>query len=101
MTVETYTVIKATRIGSEKKEIGDEVELVMSQARPLQHGGFITFDKEAGAAIRKLIKAESEDDEQAIVDSVSSVTETDSESNKTNEQIDQTRRSAIRQERGD
>lgn len=54
METKKYTCIKATTMRHKKITIGEEVELTDEQARPLQHGGFITFDEEAAKCIRRL-----------------------------------------------
>lgn len=56
-----YTCIKTTVIQGKKITIGDESPpLVMSQARPLQNGGFITFDEDAAQCIRHLTNKQTE-----------------------------------------
>ncbi len=60
METKKYTCIKPTTHRHEKISVGDEMELTPEQARPLQHGGFITFDEEAAKCVRLLAKGEEE-----------------------------------------
>lgn len=52
----TWYVIKPTMFERKKVDIGDELELTHSQARPLQNGGFITADKNAVECIKGLLQ---------------------------------------------
>ena len=54
------TCIKPLVIEGRRLSIGDPIELLESQARPLQHGGFITLDTAAGELIRELVREEDE-----------------------------------------
>jgi hypothetical protein len=61
METQTYTCIKPTTHQYQKITVGDEIELTPEQARPLQHGGFITFDEAAAKCIRQLAKGDEQD----------------------------------------
>ena len=54
------TCIKPLVIEGRRLSIGDPIELLESQARPLQHGVFITLDTAGGDLIRELVREEDE-----------------------------------------
>lgn len=56
----TCTCIKPLVINGQRLSVGDEINLVESQARPLQNGGFVTLDIAAGELIRELLQEDSE-----------------------------------------
>ncbi len=60
MTIKNYTCIKPFPHKHQKITVGDEVLLTDVEARPLKHGGFITFDSAAATLIRLLVKGEEE-----------------------------------------
>lgn len=55
MQTNTWYVIKATTHDRKKVDVGDELTLTVSQARPLQNCGFITSDRNVIACINALL----------------------------------------------
>ena len=51
-----YYVIKPTTHARKKVNVGDELDLSESQARPLRNGGFITVEKSVAELVVELVK---------------------------------------------
>lgn len=56
------TCIKPIVISGQRLSIGEQIDLVENQYRPLQNGGFVTLDDAAGELIRDLIREDDEPD---------------------------------------
>ena len=50
------TCIKPLVINGQRLSVGEQIDLIEHQYRPLQHGGFLTLDDAAGEVIRTLIR---------------------------------------------